>query len=242
MTTVENISSEIQPLLHPRYGKKFAVLIHGVLSPEECTALIARSESVGYEQALINIGGGKQELDTSVRNSSRCLIFDPDFAENLHQRILSALKDNSADEETDGFLHAPFAKVFQDRTLDAVGCNERLSLLRYDPGEYFAPHYDGHFYRQEGERKGEMSQMTVQLYLNEGFKGGTTRFIGKRGSYDVVPKTGSVLLFEHDMLHEGSELIEGRKYALRTDVMYTMKGPGHEYAQKPIKLESRNMF
>mmetsp|Transcript_23120 Transcript_23120/g.27833 ORF Transcript_23120/g.27833 Transcript_23120/m.27833 type:complete len:243 (-) Transcript_23120:554-1282(-) len=242
MTTIENISEQIQPLLHRRHDQKFAVLLHNVFSPEECSALIARSESVGYEQALLNVGGGKQELNTSVRNSSRCVIFDPDVAEDLYQRILSAFKDNDADVEMEKFLNAPWAKVFKDKTLDAVGCNERLSLLRYDPGDYFAPHYDGHFYRQEGARKGEMTQMTVQVYLNEGFKGGTTRFIGKHGDYDVVPKTGSVLLFQHDILHQGSQLIEGRKYALRTDVMYTMKGPGHEYAQKPIKLESRYML
>lgn len=30
-----------------------------------------------------------------------------------------------------------------------------------------------------------------------------------------------MLIFQHDILHEGSILEEGRKYAIRTDVMYT---------------------
>jgi len=34
---------------------------------------------------------------------------------------------------------------------------------------------------------------------------------------------GSVLIFEHPILHEGSKLISGRKYAIRTDVMYSSK-------------------
>lgn len=34
---------------------------------------------------------------------------------------------------------------------------------------------------------------------------------------------GSVLIFEHPILHEGSELIFGRKYVIRTDVMYSSK-------------------
>ena len=40
------------------------------------------------------------------------------------------------------------------------------------------------------------------------------------GSVDVNPKTGSVLVFQHDILHCGSELLHGIKYTLRTDVMY----------------------
>jgi hypothetical protein len=38
---------------------------------------------------------------------------------------------------------------------------------------------------------------------------------------DVVPKTGSVLLFQHPLLHSGETVVRGRKYALRTDVMYS---------------------
>lgn len=29
------------------------------------------------------------------------------------------------------------------------------------------------------------------------------------------------MVFQHDILHEGSLLIKGRKYAIRTDVMYS---------------------
>jgi hypothetical protein len=32
---------------------------------------------------------------------------------------------------------------------------------------------------------------------------------------------GSVLIYEHDILHEGSIIKSGRKYLLRTDVMYS---------------------
>lgn len=33
--------------------------------------------------------------------------------------------------------------------------------------------------------------------------------------------TGSVLVFQHNIFHEGSVLVKGRKYAMRTDVMFT---------------------
>jgi hypothetical protein len=32
-----------------------------------------------------------------------------------------------------------------------------------------------------------------------------------------------VLVFQHDILHEGSRLKKGRKYTVRTDVMYRPK-------------------
>ena len=39
----------------------------------------------------------------------------------------------------------------------------RLRILRYDPGDFFKPHYDGSYRRDNGER----SYITIQLYLNE---------------------------------------------------------------------------
>ena len=114
------------------------------------------------------------------------------------------------------------------------------------------------------EWSAEQSFITVQVYLNEGFEGGATRFapefeeygedeefccfddnIGEevpapsaprklRQGFDVVPRTGSVLLFQHDCCHEGSLVTRGRKYTIRSDVMYTAKGPGHEYSERPI--------
>ena len=101
-----------------------------------------------------------------------------------------------------------------------MSLNERLRFLRYDPGHKFEAHHDGEYWRPDGI---ERSYITVQLYLNEGFEGGSTTFIHPHKHWEkkeVVPKIGSVLVFEHAILHEGSALIEGRKYCVRTDVMY----------------------
>lgn len=101
-----------------------------------------------------------------------------------------------------------------------ISClNERLRFLRYDPGEKFEPHHDGTYTRDDGS---ESSFITVQLYLNEGFSGGSTTFLSndEYQRLECVPKIGRVLIFEHRLLHEGSALKKGRKYAVRTDVMY----------------------
>ena len=86
---------------------------------------------------------------------------------------------------------------------------------------YFKPHRDGS-YHEEGSSPPKYSLVTLQLYLNEGMKGGATTFMRKGGIGNVAihPKVGLALLFVHDLEHEGSLLEEGRKYTIRTDVMY----------------------
>jgi hypothetical protein len=77
--------------------------------------------------------------------------------------------------------------------------------------------------RLQAERDRSES-VQLMIYLNSGFDGGETHF------YDadlqlratVRPETGMALLFRHAQLHEGAPVISGRKYVLRTDVMYTL--------------------
>src|SRR5262249_47622310 len=99
---------------------------------------------------------------------------------------------------------------------ELAGLNERLRFYRYDPGQRFAPHYDGYYERPDGER----SHLTFMVYLNEDFEGGTTRFKQYGEPLTVRPRTGLALVFYHHQLHEGAAVERGRKYVLRTDVMY----------------------
>jgi hypothetical protein len=39
----------------------------------------------------------------------------------------------------------------------------------------------------------------------------------------VAPEAGDVLVFDHQLLHEGAEVTRGVKYACRTDVMYATR-------------------
>ncbi|XP_038067998.1 probable prolyl 4-hydroxylase 10 [Patiria miniata] len=184
-------------------GEKTAFFLDNVFTKEECKELIRRSEEKGYEQALVNIGGGRQKLMLSARNNQRCLIDSTELVDAFWERLAE-------------FIPQPFYGY------KALGLNERLRFLRYDPGEYFKPHFDGSYERKNGEH----SMVTVQIYLNEGFKGGSTTFLPYFNSDDdppveCVPKIGRVLIFEHRLYHEGSMLKDGRKYAIRTDVMYS---------------------
>ena len=58
---------------------------------------------------------------------------------------------------------------------------------------------------------------TAMVYLNDDFEGGTTDFL--RGP-SVVPRRSMLLLFEHELVHQGAPVLRGCKYVLRTDVMF----------------------
>eukprot|EP01111_Echinosteliopsis_oligospora_P012871 TRINITY_DN4473_c0_g1_i1.p1 TRINITY_DN4473_c0_g1~~TRINITY_DN4473_c0_g1_i1.p1 ORF type:complete len:206 (-),score=46.21 TRINITY_DN4473_c0_g1_i1:99-716(-) len=192
-----------QKISVPGSTSKLCFTLTDVFSEKECQELIALSESKEYDAALLNVGGGRQVYRPDVRNNDRCIIDDEELADKFWQKIKP-------------YIPAEF------KNCAAVGLNERLRFLRYDPGQSFAAHWDGVYERESGPKKGERSYITVQIYLNEGFTGGETTFFGRdEERIPVVPLTGSVLVFQHDMLHEGSALIKGRKYAIRTDVMFS---------------------
>jgi len=189
------------PLPDPLDKGKLAFVLYNVFSKEECDDLIELSEKGGYEPALVNIGGGMQRLMTDVRNNDRFILDDEVRAQEYFERIKRYLPTNW-------------------KGWEVVGLNERLRFLRYDPGQKFEPHMDGCYMRESGDRAGETSFITIQIYLNEGYQGGSTTFLRGSKRFEYVPKTGSVLIFQHRLLHEGSELVKGRKYTIRTDVMY----------------------
>lgn len=174
---------------------KIAEGIHVVqdfLAEKECAELIAWTETLGYEAAPITTNYGF-EMRPDIRNNTRVIVDDVDRAAWLWERLRP---------------HAP--PVFAGRA--AVGLNERFRFYRYDPGERFAPHRDGAFRRANGEQ----SRLTFMIYLNEGFDGGETNF----DDASITPRTGLALMFDHDLHHEGAAVRSGRKYVLRSDVMY----------------------
>lgn len=182
------------------YKNYFVEVIDNVLTKEECDVLINKIEEKGLEDALIN-DGGYQRYVPYVRNSKRCIIDDKEIANMIYSRIVNKLP-----------------KVFNNKKLS--GINERLRFLKYNEGEYFKGHFDGTYTTPDNL---QISQITLQLYLNEGFEGGETTFINPNNEDEIqkyIPKTGSVLLFQHDMYHEGSVLQKGIKYAMRTDIMF----------------------
>ena len=176
----------------------YVAFVEDALSGELCDALVARIEAESPTVAPISTGSGPV-MNLDVRNNERVLFDDASLAAELFAR-------------TRAFVPASLG----GGTL--VGYNERFRGYRYRGGQRFAPHFDGAYFRPDTPRGREGSQITVLFYLNGGFGGGETNLI----DYDVViaPKKGSVLFFEHAMLHEGCAVTAGTKWVLRSDAMY----------------------
>lgn len=169
-----------------------------VLTPGECRAYIAAAEAAGFDEAPVTTARGMVRME-HIRNNTRVMGDDPALAAMLYTRMSARLP-----RQVDDWV--------------AVGLNERLRWYRYDPGQYFALHRDGAFARSEAER----SLYTVMIYLNDDFTGGRTRLLLKGSEYLVQPAVGRALVFWHPLLHEGETVESGRKYALRSDLMFRM--------------------
>ena len=109
--------------------------IENVLSDDECEQLIALSERRGYEQALVNVGNGRQAM-SDVRRSSRWMVDSESAADELWRRIERHVPDVVAKSRSGKGTTVGWY---------ASGLNERLRFLKYNPGDYFAPHQDGSF-------------------------------------------------------------------------------------------------
>ena len=163
------------------------------LSEDECQHYIAITEQAGYEAATVGGAEGKSYAP-NIRNNRRAILDDRPMANDLWQRA------------------KPYVPQFI-QGYQAVGLNERFRFYRYDPKQFFHWHADGFHRRDNGER----SRLTFMVYLNDDFEGGETTF----ENTSIKPKAGTALVFIHGLMHEGSEVLAGRKYALRTDVMFS---------------------
>jgi len=141
-----------------------------------------------------------------------------------------------------------------------AGINSRFRVYRYQSGAVYRPHIDG-AWPGSGIVNGEYtfdaygdrwSRLTFLVYLNEGMEGGTTTFFGpsdKEGMLDcrgVIPRTGNVLIFPHGdtagaLVHEGSEVSKGRKYVIRTDVLYIGKQEASLGIKDRVKATSEKL-
>jgi hypothetical protein len=160
---------------------------------QQCEDFIEKCEQKGFEDAKILTGGGYKVVP-SVRNNERVMYKDYDLADEIWQ------------------LLKPFAPQYIGQS-EAIGLNEMFRIYKYQPGQQFKRHRDLSYVRDESEA----SYFTFMIYLNDNFEGGDTGF---SDSLRIQPKQGTALIFLHDLLHEGSSVLKGTKYVLRTDIMY----------------------
>ena len=166
--------------------------IEDFFTRKECLDTIVRSEEIGYELAKINTASGSKTR-TNIRNNSRAFYKSEELAQALWEKL------------------QPFVPAQLGNSVP-IGLNELFRFYRYQRGHQFKGHYDESYVRNAQEA----SYFTFMVYLNDNFQGGDTTFRGLR----IQPRQGMALIFLHSLYHEGSEVTQGVKYVLRSDVMY----------------------
>jgi len=175
--------------------------VDGFLTPEQCDALIAATQDVGLN--ISQVGIDASVTDESVRKSTQHWFKpeDNDIAKYIRQKTIDFV--NSL-----GCMSNTSANTYDD-----------IQVVRYDVGGKYDPHYDD----DECETdtcKPNRRIATLLIYLNDDFKGGTTRFPNL--DVDVVPKKGKALFFwvadpsttllYKNTLHGGMAVESGQKW------------------------------
>lgn len=185
-------------LKQPLVTDKELFTLANALSPAECAKMIARAESGGFAEAPVTVGVNRYMMIPDLRNNTRVIIDDIELARDLWPRVEAYMPKRIG-------------------MYEAVGLNERFRFYRYEPGQQFDWHRDGAFVRSDEEQ----SFLTLLFYLNDDCEGGTTDFMFVADhELQVIPRAGMGLVFSHPLYHRGAPVTAGRKYVLRTDVMY----------------------
>jgi 2OG-Fe(II) oxygenase superfamily len=210
------------------------------------------SPAFQYVTQALHITPDGQQMAVQLQNPNRhklSVFSHPPTVEMLWNKLQTvlSLKDkfaNDTSENSDSNTLTSLLTPFLDREgVDSpTGLNPRLRVLRYDSTDQdeFIPHFDATT-RMNDERQG-ISLLTVLLYLNTGggseFEGGETCFWNAAEEImsstkkpattktttptSIIPKAGTVVVFEHDLYHSGQPLQWGTKYVLRTDLVFDM--------------------
>lgn len=188
-------------------------VLHRVMSPRECRALVAAADAIGFTHAGLAIGDDTYRVNLAVRNNLRVVIDAPALAAGLWARVRDVVEPR----------HEGAA---------VAGLNDRFRVYRYEVGQRFFPHVDVRTAVPRGE-----TRASVVIYLGDAFEGGATRFFelkdraSRRGEgrgrkfdnrerFAVRPPVGAAVVFDHLLLHEGAEVTAGVKHAVRSDLIY----------------------
>ncbi|KAG0297837.1 hypothetical protein BGZ98_000414 [Dissophora globulifera] len=199
-----------------------AFMLKDVLTRKECLQMICAAESVGFTPDVPVVGTAAESISVLAHN----------FFWMADDQLLGHIFDRCKAHfpETRGDGHTP------------LGINSRWRVYRYVPGAIYRIHVDGQWpgsgldpktgeYLYDAYGGTRWSRLTFLVYLNDEFEGGGTTFftpaadVGFMDATAVSPRTGSVVCFPHgeaagSLLHEGSPVLKGAKYIIRTDVLY----------------------
>ncbi|KAF8479354.1 hypothetical protein DFH94DRAFT_632704 [Russula ochroleuca] len=189
------------------------LLLSDVLTPSECRTFVDFIDSQPLELTPPKKRGEADRVNYRISISS------PEFAGRLWTILHPHLPS---------FPYPASMKQPDLSARAAHSLNSNIRLYKYTPSQHFNPHYDD---STRDAKTGAVSEWTLLIYLTgveDAVQGGETIFYpnskAKASESLVAPLTrGTALLHRHGnecLLHEGSQVRNGTKYVLRSDVMF----------------------
>ena len=173
------------------------IVLGGLLSDEECDALIAAAKPRMQRSLTVATKTGGEEVNDD--RTSQGMFFqrgENDLVKKIEARIARLVRW-------------------------PVENGEGIQVLQYVPGTEYKPHYDYFAPDEPGTptilKRGGQRVGTVVMYLSEPEKGGGTTFPAVH--LEVAPKRGNAVFFSYDRadpstktLHGGAPVIAGEKW------------------------------
>jgi len=206
---------QINPLVRT---KKTLFILENILTANECEQLIIKSDP--HYMKL------DSEYLLTERDGQRVLSNDKKFADVLYMRIQKYLPNKNLQP-------CGFGVSGKWTPLKINSCFRYCKYI--GPSLGFAPHRDATYIENETTR----SILTILIYLNDEYQRGSTIFYktnnkrtmdqtvsdemknGFMERFNYKPKKGSVLIFNHNMIHKGDAIMPNDvKYMIRSDIVF----------------------
>ncbi len=163
------------------------VVFGGLLSDEECDALIAAARPRMSRSLTVATKTGGEEVNAD--RTSQGMFF---------QRGESELVKT---------IEARIARLVNWPVQNGEG----IQVLQYVPGTEYKPHYDYFDPKEPGTptilKRGGQRVGTVVMYLSEPEKGGGTTF--PNVFFEVAPKRGNAVFFSYERAHPSTKTLHG---------------------------------
>lgn len=115
------------------------------------------------------------------------------------------------DEEIIGLIIKKMKSLRIKGSKQVIEYHKPFEFYRYNEGDYILPHQDSSMCFNSGN----YSNFTAIIYLNNNYQGGYT-FFNQLKKY-IKPRTGTLLLFKHNLLHEAQIVTNGTKFIYRSN-------------------------
>ena len=130
---------------------------------------------------------------------------DPIHSELIFSRIKALLPENYLDTKGINWTLSGISDYIH---YSHIKENEFIGL-HSDTGSIFDP------------IENRYSKFTLLTYLTDDFRGGETVYYVDEGRIEIKPETNKTIIFDIKLFHEGKKVLEGNKYWLKTDLVYS---------------------